>query len=827
MPPKFQPRPTSPLNFEPLSHIPEDVLCPGSDDETLEGHRDKRRRVEALGTQYLQGRGLMILSAGSRGPFEYGWENPWASKRPRKRTNGLRDIPVEPREAADISLEKSFNGLRASVPVGEAGGNTICRVKSAPLAACRGVRKRPAEQDPVQERRGQEFGESTNELNIPDHGEVTARGPTNLSNVPMTADQDIPAQIDDLQLISPKGWLKTVLKGRFREESESPSSTPTPAPKSRDRTPREHSIPAKPQPTTTNMPRSPEPIEQPVQNTTSYSSFTPINRRRPPQTLQSPAVGRKDVPAGLQNAPKNAQVNTQAINSVVREMTLTEADGLTRQGYEEAKHLSQEAVKRAKADNDAHLEARKLSQEAATRAYHTSNNNTPRGSQFEITEAPPPEVGKALAGSPHEVPPSTSLPGFEYRLAKRPSSASSRGSSSFSEQLEAAKADVKAKRPVSSTKTTSRFAEEMQVAKVKAKVQAIRRLSFTASGRLKSPRSRRSSQEQQDSLTRRQQESPLRRMESSHGEVSSDEGAYASATSKLPSVNEDTSKSEALPEAQVVAVDHGRFKVPSGPSTELLETDKHSLKFPSIDEGDSYMNLSTQAAIAKAQRSFQNDVLSPFKNSPQRHRPDLEVSPTAYKTPIAAFPLSLTTTTAKRASEQGLMDGDDEDPISTQAMIDAMSPFAVTTVKKKTSLTRRDSFARSAVTSPASPTANLFRRKSPSMSTSVSPSPSPIRCTSPPPPSLPISLRKGPSSLTSFSIAPNGTLTEVYQHDGQQQHFNEEDGWNLEDALEEAGSFLGTWEVEAEARKVGSVGKGGSSRMSGARGILSSGKARD
>ena len=828
MPPKFQPRPTSPLNFEPLSHFPEDVLYPGSgDEETLEGHRDKRRRVEALGTQYLQGRGLVILSAGLRGPFEHGWENPWASKWPRRPINNIREIPVEPREAADIGLEKRSNGLRASVPDVGAGGDTVLRAKSASLAVYTAARTRPAEQDPVQEQRRHGNGESTNNLSIPNQGKVTTGGLTNIPDVPKIVDLELPVRGDDLQLTSPKGWLKTVLKGRFRQESESPSSTPTPAPKSQDRTPGEHSLPAKLPPTTINVPRSPEPMEQPVQKATSYSGFTPVNRHKSPQTLQSPAVGHKDVPPRLQNATKNVKANTQTFNRVIREMALAEADEVTRKGYEEVKHLSQEAIKRAKADDDAHLEAKRLSQEAAMRAYHTSTNSTPIGSQSNITEAPPPEARKALAGSPHEVPPSTSLPGFEYRLAKRPSSASSRGSSSFSDQLQAAKADVKAKRPISPTKTTSRFAKEMQAAKVKAKAQAIRRLSFTASGRLKSPRSRRSSLEGEDSPTRRQQRSSLRCMETSHEEGSSDEGAYASATSKLPSISGDTSKPEALPEGQVVAVDHAGFKVPSGPSTNLLETDKQSLKFPSIDEGDSYMNLSTQAAIAKAQRSFQNEVLSPFKSSPQKHRPASEISPTAYKTPIAAFPLSLTTTTVKRADGQGIMDEDDGDPISTQAMIDAMSPFAVTTVKKKLSLARRDSFARSAVTSPASPTTNLFRPISPSMSTSVSPSPSPIRRTSPPPLSLPISLRKGPSSLTSFSIAPNGTLTEVYQHDGQQQQFNEEDGWNLEDALQEAGSFLGTWEVEAEARKVGSVVKGGSSGASGARGILSSGKARD
>ena len=791
--------------------MPEDVLCTGSDDEeTLEGHRDKKRRVEALGKRYLQGRGLVILSAGLRGPFERGWENPWASKRPRRRADSMQEIPQEPRRGGVMSERQRQYRVASSL----ADGDT--RARSAPLAAAGLVRGRMVEQDPMQGQKAQNDGVKSSIT--PVRGRNNTAEPTNIFNSSRSADQERPVQAEHMQAAAPKRWVQTAHKERVRETSV--PSTPTPGPKSRDRTLGEFSLPVKPQSAETHIPRTPPSIEQPLQTATTYSGFTPVNRRRSPQLLHSPTAERHTVFAKLQNVPTNSVDPAQALNGVIRETTLAEADDFIRNGYEEVKHLSQEAAKRAHANENAHFEARKLSREAALRAYRTSASGTPAGSQKEVAEAAP---QNRLVGSLHEVPPSTSLPGFEYRVARKTSAPSSRESSSFSEQLEAVKADVKAKRPVSATRSGSRFAAEMDAAKAKAKAQAIRRLSFTASGRSKSPVSRKSSQERLHSPRRRQQGSPLRRMESSHEQLSSEEDVYASATSKLPSVSGDTSKSEALPEGQLVAADPGRSKLPSGLSTNLIETDKQSLKFPGVDEGDSYMNLSTQAAIAKAQLSFQNDVLSPFK-SPQKHRSDLEISPTAYKTPRSAFPLSLTPT--KHVNARGLMENDEEEPISTQAMIDAMSPFAVTTVKKNPNWTRRDSSVRSAVTSPTSPTANHFRPQSPSMSTSVSPSPSPIRHSPPPPPSLPISLRKGPSSLTSFSIAPNGTLTEIYQHDGQQQQFADEDGWNLEDALEEAGSFLGTWEVEAEARKVGSAGNEGSSGRNGAKGILSSGKTR-
>lgn len=821
MPPKFQPRPPSPLHYEPFPLLSEEVLCPGSDDEeTLEQHRDKRQRVEALGTQYLQGRGLIILSAGLRGPFEYGWENPWARKGPRRRTNNIGRISEEPGRAADISKQRP-NGPRFPVPVREVDRNAVPMARSAPFVASRVVPGRSAEWDSKRGRRGKGIGEHMDKSVTSNHDYGNVEELANNYTSFKLVNQEEPAHIDNVLSSSPQTWLKTVVKKGVQRTSESPTPTPTPMPgalRGKDLIPRRPSIPAQRRPPNTHSSRSPETWEQPVQNTT-ISGFTPVNKRRSPQTLQSPVAGPNNVPAKEQNVHIDAGDPAQAFNGVVREITIAEADELTRKGYEEAKHLSQEALKRAKADDNAHVEARRLSQEGALRAYRTSAEGSPTKPETKITEAPQQRVRQALAGSPHEVPPSTSLPGFEYRLAKKTSSPSSRESSSFSEKLEAAKADFQPNRPPSLTRATSRFAEEMEAANTKAKARAIRRLSFTASGRPKSQGSQNSRQGPR-SPKRRQQGSPLRREESSHAELLSEDDTYASATSKLPSVNGDMYRSEALPEAQVVAAHPGGPKVPSGPSTNLLETDKQSLKFPSTDEGDSYMNLSTQAAIAKAQRSFQNDVLSPLKVSPQKHRSNLVVCPTAYKAANTALPLSWTSETT--------YGHDDEEPISTQAMIDAMSPFAVTTAKKKPTLVNHAGFARSAVTSPASPTANHFRAYSPSMSTSVSPSPSPIRHTSPPPPpSIPKSLSKATSSLTSFSIAPNGTLTEVYQHDGQQQRFDNDDAWNLEDALEEAGSFLGTWEVEAEARKVGSVGKRGSSGTSGARAIISSGKAKD
>ncbi|KAI1438555.1 hypothetical protein GGR50DRAFT_638534 [Xylaria sp. CBS 124048] len=65
----------------PLS--PDDIICPGSDDEIDEAAKAaKQLRYEGYGRRYLEGRPIRILSASLRGPFDKpsGWQNPWLPK---------------------------------------------------------------------------------------------------------------------------------------------------------------------------------------------------------------------------------------------------------------------------------------------------------------------------------------------------------------------------------------------------------------------------------------------------------------------------------------------------------------------------------------------------------------------------------------------------------------------------------------------------------------------------------------------------------------------------------------------------------------------------
>lgn len=91
----FIKRPTSPVSYENAPQSVEDVICPGSDDEESSDERreKKRRRIEAFATQYLQGRALLIQTAGLKGPFESGWRNPWARQTKAYYTNDIQRIP--------------------------------------------------------------------------------------------------------------------------------------------------------------------------------------------------------------------------------------------------------------------------------------------------------------------------------------------------------------------------------------------------------------------------------------------------------------------------------------------------------------------------------------------------------------------------------------------------------------------------------------------------------------------------------------------------------------------------------------------------------------
>lgn len=203
-------------------------------------------------------------------------------------------------------------------------------------------------------------------------------------------------------------------------------------------------------------------------------------------------------------------------------------------------------------------------------------------------------------------------------------------------------------------------------------------------------------------------------------------------------------ESDHQPAAQVVPPDpviNG-----SGPSI-LLETDRGTIAYPSTED-------STQAAIQKAMRSFQDDGFTPLKN-PTNHAHNQGPNSNTSLAMSRAFQAKATpekvflSPPVKRPLE---LNNANDEVMSTQAMIDAASPFTMSDQAKS---------------SPISPT-----KSKPSLST-----------------------------LNSLSMSSSGNLANEYRHDGQQRPqvqppSFDESGFDLDGAISEALHFLRASQME-------------------------------
>ena len=81
MPPTLHPHLKRRLDFDDVQVGSEDAIekIPAGYQGSQEWAA-KRRRVEAIASRYLQGKPPVILSAALRGPFNNGWKNPWADR---------------------------------------------------------------------------------------------------------------------------------------------------------------------------------------------------------------------------------------------------------------------------------------------------------------------------------------------------------------------------------------------------------------------------------------------------------------------------------------------------------------------------------------------------------------------------------------------------------------------------------------------------------------------------------------------------------------------------------------------------------------------------
>lgn len=879
----FLKRPTSPLFYEPLYTLPEEILYPGSDEEATPDEREKKRvRVEIQGQQYLNGRPLFIQTARLRGPFEKGWVNPWKCK---ERKYAIDDIRRFPQAEQESFPERPHRDARPSTAKRRsAAGSGYGSLDHGPDAGVPSVTETSAHEKPTAKRRRHE-----------DHDELHGYNGSQRQT--------------DLGFSAPNNnrhhWLKTdnvYPRARIRDDAR--SSTPTPAAKPRSKSHATSSPSRKDLGRAITLPPNPNLQKRILQSNEhvfdvggSHQSTTPAARE------EAPVLTVELATTELRPCALDAVYD---VRSNVRERSLSTTETITRYGHNEAKRLSQGAARRAEVE-DGQCQAKKRSEAAATRMTE--------GHHMKITSRLTPYVSEADPGndaassgalraakvprpkpSPHALPPSTYQPEFQYHYSKkstsvatspqsapfvdapeqpqarpRSDSSSSSGSSAFAKALEAAQ-EKAASKSFASSKSASPAIEGPETKSVKKNRQALRRLTFTPSGGAKVASARTSSRPSSSSSVvdpgkaeTNHRDKPLSNDPPSLHKTSTKSSAR-SLTNGYPSRN-----SIVFPEAQTDPIVRPPItQAPSGPSTDLLETDKQSPKVESLDEGDSYLDLSTQAAVWKAQSSFQADVVSALTpNRPKKEdsSPIALGSRKAGITPMAHGHRDTELANAQLIKASG---SDDEEPMSTQAMVDAISPFAITTIKKRPPAAEH---RLSVVPSPTkkgkaksppppppifpldSPPTFAFRTHSPSMSTSPSPSPTPPPPPEKSPPPIPLSHpttnnSKPPSSLTSFSVLPNGTLTEtsLYQHDGQQQEDipdydislpidpfgfadataggggsadghrpGHNDTWDLNTAIDEAGSFLGDWDVETEARKEGSLSR---KREEASRGIL-------
>ncbi|KAL8693719.1 MAG: hypothetical protein Q9218_001520 [Villophora microphyllina] len=673
MPATFIRRAISPVHFEPLQPYPDEILCPGSDaEETIEQHRDKRRRVEEAAAQYLRGKQLYIASARLKGPFT-------GHSRILSATGPTSEAPyVKERRRSDAWQPPS----RYHQPA-------VARMHTHPTNTSNVT--------------PEIISISSHESTL-EHAEDA--GPTNAEN-DRTQDSFVMAKSEAVKktkrvdrardnTLPTHEWLKTrdVCRGKRKLSNRVTSPTPTPSMRPEARSPKRRSG--------SNAPE--ETVQQEVNRQGFSTNETREQPRKRLKTANRPA-----------EQEQHSQKDRPAQPTIFRRPLIPSSE----------------------------------------------RNPARDGSNVH---------NQGLKSSMHALPSSTNLPAFEYRYAPRmiPKSPERRS-----------------------------FKEDLEEAKREARAEQRWRLSFTASDGIKS-RSRQTSSRGSRTPRSSQSGSSFQVSRYKAEEAAPLEPKKPPAEPATPEHQATTSEQhEEYPEAQI-RQEPAFAKVPSGPSTELLETYKLSSKLPSMDEGDSYIGLSTQGALLKAQRSFHNQIMSPV--SERERTPASSGSEDHAEVHDERMLAGDRRTAGSPQPEPATPSSVSEEPMSTQAMIDGLSPFVDTTVKKRRSIDSRPDLTpskSSGSSSPASPTVQDFRTKSFSMSTTSSPPPIASNNDHP----IPLSaLSKPASTLTSISLAPTGTTTEVFQYDGQQPQGYIMGDVDLNDAIEEAGSFLGDWSVEKEAR---------------------------
>ncbi len=844
-------RQPSPLTFEPLKPSASEIEASGSgSDESSNYHKAKRRRVEDLGRQYLAGRTLFIQSASLRGPFDDGWVIPWKNGERGKWKPGFNkgNERLPGKELADQVVKpgpKDEHGAGYSRPYrhsGTGGAEEKLRCVDKPSTTPRipGLAARPnrtAQEQVELERREQRRIRKEEQACKAALLQRDGFGKTAEQAVDLTGPFQLPHQdTSPRTMIAANEWLKSdedYVQERLREEPRSPTPTPTSRPDDKRALSRPYPEPHTP---TLNASRT-----APVASA-RLAGFTPINipsrtlvpvhhqeYQRKKRTSRSPlstpmtAKRRKSIrpkvcQQGLIEAGAVAEVEGQRTKELLYEPALNAGmvylpavdppseTGELADKTSSAKSSATPAQGDRPVPKKASLSNVVRESTPATRTLPSMNTKTDRSSvqhsdTGQISAVPDrvPITRNISHSSPSDakgmlqaVPPSTNMSEFRYRRAPK---------------------ITDNKQPTVGEASVEPSAFEIE------KVKKPRRMDFPSSG---------------DPLTRQpvhtSADGTLQQWEGSAGEASaSQRGGDCSSIliGKLPETSiasekqallqhqaDDISRiSSVFQEAQVVPNQSGNLpQAPSAPSTDLMETDKQSLHF-GTENDDSNVHLSTQAAIAKAQLSFRADIASPIKQSSLPSSPARDaigsfqdsvshVVPTGHGiTPFRTFHTPSPDTSTNKIPAPSSAD----EPMSTQEMIDAVTPFAFSTIKKPRTK-KRISFGPSPIglkhDSDSDDVNEEFGKSGLDMETSPEPLDQANKGTH-----SALEVGRGPSNgvsaahslslPSSFSIAPNGTLKEVFQQDGQVNGAM----MDLNAVVDDVGSFLQSWDLEAELKK--------------------------
>jgi hypothetical protein len=564
-------RPTSPLHFEPLCPSPSDILLEESESDTDEESRAaNRRRIEQIGEAYLAGEHPFILTASLRGPFGPSWKNPWRRKRDEI-PNTTQKVPaVVPISSKQVNRTPQYDGPHTSSPVA--------------------VLNDPPEQFAF-------FDPANNLMSSRPGAEHTSQ--------------------------SEKYWLRRD-DLYLRQQPDQKHRTPSPTPMSR--------------------PLSAKGLRSPHATSISPRSLKPVVYSPPePSTAppQSPSKLNSTVRAFLSPPKRPVSVSEPEKIDIVIDGTQS-TPNTTNNGLEA--FMQSRTRSTLQSGSSRPLES--------TKTIFNAASNKAIGN-MKRREVPAVDLGIPRAHkrrSLRTVPPSTNLPAFEYR----PTGAKRRkiGPLPLGLDRNAGEPSAPASKPVEFKKPTKRVSFHSSPTNPKATRKEQREIKDALRDSEINPPAT------AEELKKVQRTDILRVATS----ITSNTGF--SPVSATPEVTADTGSTTHLPSAQIQPED----LLP--PPVENLSTepiDSEPLLLPPADEDpqeDSILQLSTQAAVARAQECFQADIITPLKSTSRPSALDTMHTPLEPNNPA---PSKATETAEKQ---------------STQALLDAMTPFNFSTAKR-------------------------------------------------------------------------------------------------------------------------------------------------